>query len=499
MAAAWLGQGEHVRQLQSCTASTNDSVIEVSRATPAGSASDPVLRLLVVDAEPDVCRFIGDAATAQFTVARASSLKDALSQLQLNEFDIVLLDVALSPNGALTLLSEITASHPRTGVVVMTGFATAPDAMEAMRAGASDYLTKPFSTEDLRAVLERARQRVQRDFESRRLRERLRTDKGMGPLIGTSPAMERVYRILSKVALARHPALILGESGTGKEAVARAIHSMGSHAAKPFVVLDCGAFAAGAMEREIFGVAEGTITGIAAKEGLLNGALDGTVYLDNVDEMPLELQAKMLRVLQERQIRSQSAGEPMPFAARVLAASSADLMTMLVQGQFRKDLYFRLNVVKLRIPALRERREDIPMLAQYFLERLERGGRASCSFSNEALRLLSGYDWPGNVRELQSAVERMFSISSGPVLHSVDLPTQLQNFRAHLQADAAAAAEVEQVEAGGPAVISIAEMEKQAILNTIRQLNGDKLLAAKLLRIGKTTLYRKLKEYGEDC
>jgi len=481
----------------SLTTSSSQGAAPAAVAPLSPAAEAVTLRLLVVDPEPEVCRLVREGAGPRFATIGAASAAEALQLLKQSQFDVVLLDAVLPGNAGLTLLHEITAFHPRTDVVVMTGYSTASAGMDAMRAGANDYLTKPFSEEDLHSVLERAGQRLRRDFESRRLRERLRTDKGMGPLVGTSPAMERVYRILSKVALSSHPALILGESGTGKEAVAQAIHSMGASAANPFVVVDCAAPAPSRVESGLFGHARGAVAGAArAREGLLMAAGDGTVFLDEVGELPLEVQSKLLRVLQERWIRPVGAPEPVRFSARVLAASSGELITMVEQGKFRKDLYFRLNVMKLMIPPLRERRQDIPMLAQHFLEKVRPGG-GSHSFSDESLRLLCDYDWPGNVRELQTAVERMFSMSSGPVLHSVDLPTQLQDFRAHLQANVAAAEQEQTVEAG-PAVVSIVEMEKQAILNTVRQLNGDKLLAAKLLGIGKTTLYRKLKEYGLD-
>ena len=227
---------------------------------------------------------------------------------------------------------------------------------------------------------------------------------------------------------------------------------------------------------------------------------EGTIVLDEIGKLIPAVQSKLLRVLQERRVYPVGAAEGIPFQGRVLASSSSNLMLMVEQGQFRKDLYFRLNVVKLTIPPLRERPEDIPMLAQHFLENVQGMRDRRCSFSDESLRLLCDYSWPGNVRELRAAVERMFSISSGPVLHTIDLPTQLQDFRAHVEADAVATGDEELCTAeGGAKVISIFELEKEAILGTIQRLNGDKLLAAKLLGIGKTTLYRKLKEYGEEA
>ena len=450
------------------------------------------LRLLVVDEDAALRKTVSDTAGEKnYVVYSVATVAEARKMLRQGVIDLVLHDINLPQNGGPELLSEIAARYPRTDVVVMTGFATAAAAMEAMRSGASDYLTKPFTADDLRLRLDRASQRLQRDFASRRLRERLHTGQGMGPLIGTTPEMEKVYRILSKVALSRHPALILGESGTGKEAVARAIHEFGPDSTKPFVLCDCAAMLQETVEAELFGRAK--------HAGLLIAAGCGTIFLDEVSGLPLSVQSKLLRALQEKQVQPVSGSQAVPFAARVLTASSRDLMALVEQGRFRKDLYFRLNVAKLTIPPLRERREDIPMLAQHFLEQAQR--ESSHVFSDEALRLLCDYDWPGNVRELQHAVERTLAVSSGPVLHTIDLPTQLQDFQQHLRAEIqmAVAAEEDRAAEELRSVVSIAEMEKQAILGTIRQLNGDKLMAAKLLGIGKTTLYRKLKEYGEEA
>jgi DNA-binding NtrC family response regulator len=463
----------------------------------------PPLRLLVVDDDAYVGKVCCEIASAMgFLPLTAGGVLECLQLMKQQPVDILLLDLKLPGGGGLKLLGQVKALYPKTAVVVMTAFATVSSAVEAMRVGAGDYLTKPFAMEELTAVLDRSSRRLYFDLESRRLRERLRTQKGMGNLIGTSPAMEKVYRILSKVAFSSHPVLILGESGTGKELVARSIHSNGSNAAKPFIPVDCGALVPTLIESELFGHVKGAFTGAnRAKEGLLAAAEGGTVFLDEIGELPLDLQAKLLRALQEKEVRPVGATHAAPFSARVLAATNRDLIAMVAQGLFRKDLYFRLNVVNLKIPPLRERREDIPVLAQHFLERTQRESGESYNFSEDALRLIIDYDWPGNVRELQHAIERTCAMSSGPILHTVDLPTQLQDFRAHLREAEASANQAEDgadSDQGEPrgSIVSIADMEKQAILNTIRQLNGDKLMAARLLGIGKTTLYRKLKEYG---
>ena len=399
-------------------------------ALPAGL---PPLRLLVVDDDAPLRKACCEIAGGMgFVPLSAGSVQGALEVIEQEAVDMLLLDLKLPGGGGLKLLSEVRTRYPKTAVVVMTAFATVSSAVEAMRIGAGDYLTKPFALEQLTAVLGQAIGRLHVDIESRKLRERLRTDRGMGDLIGTSPAMEKVYRILTKVASSSHPVLILGESGTGKELVARSIHNSGPNASKPFIPVDCGALVPTLIESELFGHVKGAFTGAdRAKEGLLAAAEGGTVFLDEIGELPLDLQAKLLRALQEKEVRPVGSTHSVPISARVLAATNRDLNAMVAQGQFRKDLYFRLNVVNLKIPPLRERREDIEMLAEYFLERVRRESGETHSFSEDALRLLLEYDWPGNVRELQHAVERTCAMSSGPVLHTVDLPTQLQDFRAH--------------------------------------------------------------------
>ncbi len=324
--------------------------------------------------------------------------------------------------------------------------------------------------------------------------------KAPAQLIGATVEMEKLFRIILKVAGSTHSVLILGESGSGKELVARTMHLHGPNAAKPFVPADCGVLAPGLMESELFGHVAGAFTSAnRVGEGLLVGAGEGTVFLDEITELPLDVQVKLLRALQDREVQPVGSTVRVPFAARVLAATSRDIAAMVESGSFRRDLYFRLNVVTLRIPPLRERKEDIPLLARYFLGRMERERGESLVMAEETLKVLMEYEWPGNVRELENAVERLTALSSGSELSEADLPTQLKNFQ-RLQKEVRVPEErpsrLKSLPAGVSGVTPIAEMEKQAILRTIRKLNGDKLMAARLLGIGKTTLYRKLKEYG---
>jgi DNA-binding NtrC family response regulator len=478
--------------------------VPVDKGAPGVTKHFELLHVLVVDDDEAVRKACCQIARGMgfAVVLGADSATSARAILKHQRIDVLLLDLKLPGGGGLPLLEQVKALHPDTAVIVMTAFATVSSAVEAMRIGAGDYLTKPFALEELTTVLERTAQQLELDVQSRLLRERLRTQQGMGGLVGRSLQMEKLYRILSKVAYSTHPVLILGESGTGKELVARSIHFNGPNAAKPFVTVDCGSLVPTLIESELFGHVKGAFTGAdRAKEGLLASAEGGTVFLDEIGELPLDLQAKLLRALQEKEVRPVGSTVAKPISARVLAATNRDLAGMVEHGTFRKDLYFRLNVVNLRIPPLRSRREDIAVLAMHFLERMEKESGVARTFSDSTLRVMTEYDWPGNVRELENAIERACALSSGPVLHMGDLPTQLQDFRlqqgpAVRMTEEDGAERSESVRTAGGEIVSIAEMEKHAILETIRQLKGDKLMAAKLLGIGKTTLYRKLKEYG---
>ena len=469
-----------------------------------GVEAMPALHLLVVDEDESVRTACAEiAAKMGFVVTSAADPGSARAILKHEKMDLLLLDLKSPSAGGLALLEEVKGLQPETNVIVMTAFATVTSAVEAMRIGADEYLTKPFALEELVERLGRAGERRHFDLESRRIREKLRNQKGRGHLVGQSPEMEKLYRIVSKAANASHAVLILGETGTGKELVARSIHFNGPHAQRPFVPVDCGSMLPELIESELFGYVKGAFPGLSrsapmiARDGLLASAEGGTVFLDEIGELPLDLQAKLLRALQERAVRPVGGTHSVPISARVLAATNRDLAAMVNQGRFRKDLYLSLNIVNLRIPPLRDRREDIPLLAQHFLDRIQREKGIAHTFSDDALRAMMAYDWPGNARELENAVERACALSSGPVLHMGDLPTQLHAFRRNSWVEPVEGeAQVAQEAAPEGGIVSIAEMEKLAILGTIRQLRGDKLMAAKLLGIGKTTLYRKLKEYG---
>ena len=447
------------------------------------------LNLLIVDDERpvrEVCREV--AQTLGFNTHVAESAEHAYRVLDPQGIDVVLLDLKLPGAGGLEALHLIKEKRPEAVVIVIAGYGTVHSAVEAMKNGAYDYMTKPFSMEELKLLLDRVSSHLKLKTENRTLREKIKSKQGFGNIVGRAPEMERLYRIIAKAAQSSHPVLILGESGTGKEMVARAIHFSGPFREKPFIPVDCGSLVPTLIESELFGYVKGAFTGASqSKDGLLAIADGGTVFLDEVGELTVDLQAKLLRAIQEKEIRPVGSTKRVPINVRILAATNRDLEQAVSQGTFRRDLYFRLNVLSLRIPALRERRQDIPLLAAYFLERQARDSGHERTLSDEALKVMLAYDWPGNVRELENCLDRACAMTSGPTLHVNDLPSPLTG--------AAQGISVAN-DSATTKILPISELEKQTILGTIAQLNGDKLLAARLLGIGKTTLYRKLKEYA---
>jgi DNA-binding NtrC family response regulator len=451
-----------------------------------------LLSLLIVDDERairDGCREV--AQSIGFSTSIADSADHAFRVLDTTNIDVVLLDLRMPGTGGLEVLREIKRRRPETVVIVITGYATVQSAVQAMKHGAYDYVTKPFNMEELRLLLDRVVSHLKLTTENRMLREQVKSKQGFGSIVGRAPEMEKLYRIISKASHSTHPVLITGESGTGKEMVARSIHFSGPYRDKPFIPVDCGSLVPTLIESELFGYVKGAFTGaVRSKEGLLAIADGGTVFLDEIGELPVDLQSKLLRALQEKEIRPVGGTKSIPINVRILAATNRDLEHAVAQGTFRRDLYFRLNVLTLRIPPLRERKQDVPLLTGHFLERLARTTGMQRNISDEALKLMLAYDWPGNVRELENCLERAAALTSGPTVHVSDLPTSIQNWRVQTAAAAAPQANASQT------IVPIADIEKQAILRAIDQLHGDKLEAARLLGIGKTTLYRKLKEYG---
>ena len=440
--------------------------------------------VLIVDDEGatrDLCRDV--VSESGLRMRTASTTEEALEILDQFPIDIVLTDLKVPLLGGIELLRRIRENYQQTAVLVLTQYGTIESAVEATRIGAADYVTKPFNIAELRSKLDRIVRSLEVAQENRVLREQLRTRPGFAGLIGLSPKMQRVYRLVEKVSQHGYPVLILGESGTGKELVAHSIHFSGPRRNRPFVPVDCSALVPTLIESELFGYVKGAFTGaMHSKQGLMEAADSGTLFLDEIGDLPVDLQAKLLRALQEKEVKPVGSTDRVPISTRVIAATNRDLETAVRQGGFRQDLFFRLNVVQIKLPPLRERKSDIPLLVSSFLEKFADEDGSIRAISEDAMARLIAYDWPGNVRELENVIERAVALGSEPVVHVGDLPTQLQYGTS------------ERLPQGDDS-FRLDELERRAIMRALRESGGDKLVAARLLGIGKTTLYRKLKEY----
>ncbi len=453
-------------------------------ANSADRRAQPVLLIVEDDSTTrNVCQPVAESVGLR--VLHAETTEQAFEQMETQQVDLVLADLRIPSVGGMALLERIKAEHPSTEVIIMTGYSTIESAVQAMKLGAYDYLPKPFHTDELRVMLQHLVQRLQLVEENRVLREQAGGRPGFGNLVGTSPKMQRLYKLILKASQGRYPVLIAGESGTGKELVARSIHYLGPNRDKPFCPVDCAGLVPTLIESELFGYVRGAFTGaVRSKQGLLEVAAGGTLFLDEIAELSVDLQAKLLRAIQEREIKPVGSTQRIPIDVRVIAATNRELDLAMREGRFRQDLYYRLNVLTLKLPPLRERKTDIPLLVSHFIERFSDPDRPIKGVSEEAMARLMSYDWPGNVRELENAIERAVALGAGTVIHTVDLPTNLQ------------VSPLPNTSSLSPeGIIPLRELEKRAILRALEELGGDKMMAARLLGIGKTTLYRKLREY----
>ncbi len=442
------------------------------------------MNLLIVEDEETTRELCATVATQSGLRSSAvASAEQALEVIEQSAVDIVLTDLKLPGMSGLMLLKRLSELYPQISVIVLTQYGTIDSAIEATRMGALDYVTKPFRIDELRARIDRAVQAVDLQQENRLLREQLHARVAFGSFVGASEKMQRVYRMIEKVSSRDYSVLILGESGTGKELVARAVHYSSPRKDRPFVPVDCSAITPTLIESELFGYVRGAFTGaVHSKQGLLESASGGTLFLDEIGEMPVDMQSKLLRALQEREVKPVGSTERRRIDVRIIAATNRDLDAGIRAGTFRQDLFFRLNVVQIKLPPLRERKTDIPLLVASFLEKYTKPDEPVPPLSEDAMLRLMAYDWPGNVRELENAVERSLALTSGPVIHVGDLPTNL-----HYPG-------VDKLPQKDE-ILPLDELERRAIIRTLRQTNNDKVAAAKILGIGKTTLYRKLKQY----
>jgi two-component system response regulator AtoC len=445
-------------------------------------------RLLVVDDEQSIrrlCMTIGN--TLGYACMEAESAESALARLEPEAPDLILTDLKLPSMSGVELLKQTKILLPHTEVAIMTGHGSIESAVDAMKLGAYDYIEKPFRVEKMRLLLQRMAEKVRLVTENEFLRDRVSTEENLDGIIGSSANIQDVLRMISRLKDTRTPVLVSGESGTGKELAARAIHFRGSMAQTPFVAVDCGSLVPTLMESELFGYEKGAFTGATkSKSGLFQSANGGTIFLDEIGELPLEMQAKLLRVLQEKEVRPVGSNEKVHVDVRVIAATNRDLEAAYRGGTFRKDLYFRLNVVTVHLPALRERRSDIPVLVHHFLDRYAKG--THIQVTPAAMKSLLHYDWPGNVRELENCIARAVTLGDGKTIDVVDLPPAIRSEQSDAQVSPAQ-------DAASLSNTALAEMERITILRVFEQAHGDKGLAGKMLGISRATLYRKLKRY----
>jgi len=447
--------------------------------------------VLVVDDERGVRTLCADVLQrAGHAVTVAASAEEALTAAATQVFDLVLADVNLPGIDGIELCKRLHAARPETLVILITGFPSIENAVRGMKQGARDYVTKPFSPDELRLVVARALE----ERELRRENAALRRELAYGNLVGRSPAMRELHANIEKVARADATVLLVGESGTGKELVARAIHYHGTRAHRPFVAVNCGALVGSLLESELFGHVRGAFTGAdKAKRGLFVAADRGTLFLDEIGELQPELQPRLLRTLQEGEVKPVGSVDTIKVDVRVVAATHRDLAQDVASGRFREDLYYRLNVIVLAIPPLRERAEDVPVLVEHFVARVcERVKRSRPTVTDAALDWMVAQRWPGNVRELENAVERAVVLAGSDVLDVVDFQPQVQAGVSPLPTAADAGSEYPL------ARLSLEALEKMHIEKILELSGGQKARAAAILGINRTTLWKKLRQYGVE-
>ena len=441
-------------------------------------------QILFVDDDRQVLSVVKGYLSLQgYRVTVAENGLDAFELIKERDFDIVFADLKMPEFDGLELLQAIKEYRSEIEVIILTGYGTIESAIKALKLGSYDYLQKPIDLERLKALIDRIIEKKKLQKENilikRRLKERYKYDQ----LVGTSLKMQEIYEIIDKIGPRSPTVLIQGESGTGKELVARVIHQKSDRKDKPFVAVNCGAIVAGLLESELFGHVKGAFTGaIADKIGLFKAADGGTIFLDEVAEIAPSLQVKLLRVLQEKKIRPVGDTRELEIDVRVIAATNRDPEEAIKSGALRKDLFYRLNVVSIKMPPLRERKEDIPLLINYFLNKYEvRSKNRVISISPEAMDVMLSYHWPGNVRQLENVIERAFALGVGKTIKVSDLPPEIRNF-----------GETSKIPGMS---YNLRKNEIILIKKALRKTEGNKPEAAKLLGISITTLYRKIKRY----
>ncbi len=458
-------------------------------------------KIFVVDDDAVARELLAEALKKEGYVVEAfSNGAEAIAQGQRTKADLVLTDIRMGTVDGFAVLREFKRFSSDTPIVLLTAFGSLEGAIEAIKHGAYDYLAKPFNREEMKVVVQRAIEHCRLVRENERFREDSRkreewsqqVQQELTQLVGGSPAMLDVYKLVAKVAQGRSTVLIEGESGTGKELIAKAIHSNSPRRDKAFVPVNCAALPDSLLESEMFGYEKGAFTGaMGAKAGLFEAANGGTLFLDEIGDLGAALQVKLLRVMQDQEVRRVGGTSSVKVDVRIIAATNRDLTALVKDGKFRDDLYYRLNVVRILLPSLAERREDIPTLADHFLRKYAGGaGNRVKGFLPETMVLLTRYRWPGNVRELENAVERAVSLSHGPLLVPDDLPEAIKN------AETDGVGPAQSLEPDGGALLTLEEVEKRHLVKVLKEAKGNKVRAAKILGIDRRTLYRMAERFG---
>ncbi len=448
-------------------------------------------RVLIVDDDQSMCELIeADLACRNIQSEWRTSAAEALLAIEESQFDVILTDLQMPGLNGLALCERIVGNRPDIPVVVMTAFGSLETAVAAMRAGAYDFVSKPVELDLLAIRLERAIQHRSLSEQVRLLSDRVQQANRFSKLLGESPAMRRLFDDLRRIAETDTSVLITGESGTGKELVAKALHEQSRRRTKPFVAINCAALPESLLESELFGHKRGAFTdAVSDQRGLFLQADGGTLFLDELGEFPLSLQPKLLRALEERTVRPVGSDKEVPFDVRLIAATNRDLETAVEEKRFREDLYFRVNVIQIKLPPLRSRGTDVLLLAQHYLEDFaSRNGKKIIGISDATAQKLLDYEWPGNVRELRNAIERAVALARFDRIAVDDLPDKIRNYRGT------------QLELGGnnpSELFKMEEVERRYIKHVLKVTHGNRTLTAQILGFDRKTLYRKLKQIGE--
>jgi len=441
--------------------------------------------ILVVDDEKDICMALKILLSKEgYNVKEAYNGEQALAMIKKENFDIVMTDIKMDRMDGFEVLKEAQKISPETSVVMMTAFASVGSAVEAMRSGASDYITKPFINDEIRLTIKRILQGRELQMENQILRQELsQRQTAFTNIIGSSESMQKVFNVMEKVIPNKSNILITGESGTGKGLVAQAIHEAGPRKDKPFIAINCGAIPENLLESELFGHKKGAFTSANEdKKGLITMAHTGTLFLDEIGELPQSLQVKLLHVIQTRELTPVGDTRVITVEVRIIAATNADLMQRVKEGRFREDLYYRLNVIEIHMPSLRERRDDIPVLIKHFMEFFAKeAGKNIKDIDYEAMQALLAYDWPGNIRELRNTIERATVLADGELITMHDLPDK---FRI-LDVEGVSTSSLRQ---------ALDTFERDYIRRSLQESKGNKEAAAGKLGVDLATLYRKLKK-----